>query len=155
GHVGTLTAEEPLLCTEIRRPLEALGVRKAEIGTKGVAHRLDEPSGVARRKAVLPPGAEHLHAVRLPVDPGLDPPDEAVAEENRQHVVTPATLLGLEEPLPDEVEIEQLLEERGVPEQRVERGDERDGGSRLGRLLEQRGLFRDDEPLASHALDLD
>ena len=50
---------------------------------------------------------------------------------------------------------EQAGEKGGVPQQRVERRDERDGGGRLGRSLQQRGLLGQDEALAADALDVD
>ena len=65
---------------------------------------------------------------RVPVDPRLDPADEAVAEDDREHVIAPTALRRREEALPHVLEVEQAREEGGVPQQRVERGDERDGG---------------------------
>src|SRR5919201_3460824 len=75
--------EEPLLLSEVRRPLEAVRVREAQIGTKGSAHRVDEAVGSPRVEAVLPPQAEHLHPAGRSVDARFDAADKAVAEEDR------------------------------------------------------------------------
>src|SRR5262249_42620415 len=111
--------------------LQAAHGCEAEIGVERVAHRVDETLGTARREAVLPPDAENLYFAVFSLDARLDPPDEAVSEDDREHVVAPAAPGRREEALPDEVEVEQVREERGVPQQRVERRDERDRGGRL------------------------
>src|SRR5438105_3975506 len=36
---------------------------------------------------------EHLHAGSVPVDPGFDPADKAVAGDDREHVIAPPALL--------------------------------------------------------------
>ena len=90
-----------------------------------------------------------------PVDPRLEPADEAVAEEHWQHVPTPAALRGRHEELPHVVEAEEAPEEAAVPDQRVERGEERDRGRRLGRPFERRDLLAEDEALCAHTLHLD
>ena len=91
----------------------------------------------------------------VPVDPRLDPADEAVPEDDRQHVPAPAALRGREEELPHVVEVEQAPEQGAVPDQRIERGEERDRGRRLRRRLQQLDVLAEDEALAAHALDLD
>src|SRR5205085_11212368 len=52
-------------------------------------------------------------------------------------------------------ELEQGREQAAVPDQRVERREERDRRRRLGRRREQLDLVAQDEALAAHALDLD
>src|SRR6266851_9877611 len=84
--------EEPLLRCEVGCPLEAASGREAQVRAERIAHRVDEPVGVARREAVLPPNVEHLDAGSVPVDPRLDPADEAVAEGDREHVPAPTAL---------------------------------------------------------------
>src|SRR3954447_7969982 len=108
-------AEEALLCGEPRRPLDAIGAGEAQICAERVAHRIHESGGAGGREAGFPPEAEYLDAAILVVDPRLDPADEPVAEEDRQHVVAPPTLLRLEEALPHELEVEEAHEQRGVP----------------------------------------
>ena len=75
---------------EVRRPLEAARAGEAQVGAERVAHRVDEPLGASRREAVLPPDVEHLHAGVGPVDPRLDPADEAVAEERSAARTSPS-----------------------------------------------------------------
>src|SRR6266511_538283 len=147
--------EEPFLRSEVSCPLEAACGCEAQVGAEGVADRADEPVGAARREAVLPPDVEHLHAGSVPADPRFDPADETVAEDDREHVIPPSALCRREKALPHVVEGEQTREQGGVPQQRVERGDERDGGGRLRRRLQQRELLGEDEALAAHALDVD
>ena len=127
---------------------------EAQVGAERVAHRVDEALGAARREAVLPPEAEHLHAAAGAVEARLDPADEAVAEEHRQHVPTPAPLGRRDEELPDVLELEQGSEQSPVPDQRIERRQECDGGRRLRRVLEQVDLRSEHEPLAAHVLDV-
>ena len=100
--------------------------REAHVRAESVAHRVDEPLSPTWREAVFPPDVEHLHTAFSPVDPRLDPADEAVTEEHRQHVPTPPALRGRHEELPHVVEAEEAPEEAAVPDQRVERGEERD-----------------------------
>src|SRR5262245_9590743 len=104
----------------MRRPLELRRARKREVRGERVAHRLHDAVGPPRLEVVVPPEAEHLHGAGGTVDPWLDAPDEALAEEDRQHVPAEAALLGREEELPDVVEAEQRAEQRAVPDQRVE-----------------------------------
>src|SRR5439155_13080459 len=85
----------------------------------------------------------------------FDPADEAVLEGDREHVIAPTALGRREKDLPHVVEGEQVREEGGVPQQRVEWGDERDGGGRLRRRLQQREFLGEDEALAAHALDVE
>src|SRR6187551_991691 len=114
-------AEQPFLLVEVWRPLEARRTRKAQVGAERVAHRVDESVGATRCEAVLPPDVEHLDTAFVPVDARLDPADEAVSEDDRQHVPAPTPLGRRMEQLPHVVEIEQAPEKRAVPDQRVER----------------------------------
>ena len=52
------------------------------------------------------------------------------------------------------MEVEQLPEETAVPDQRIERGKERDGGRRFRRRFQQLDVLAEDEALAADALDL-
>ena len=139
----------------MRRPLEAVRARETQVGAERIAHRVDEALGAARREAVLPPEVEHLHPAAGAVDARLDPADEAVAEEHRQHVPAPAPLGGWDEELPDVVELEQGSEQGPVPHDRIERRQECDRGRRLRGSLQQSDLVLEDEPLPAHAFDLD
>ena len=139
----------------MRGPREAIRAREAQVRAERVPHRVDEAVGPARREAVLPPGAEDLDAGQVPVDPRFDPADEAVAEADREHVPAPAALRRREEALPHVVEVKQARHQGVIPQQRVERGDERDRGRGLRRGLQQRELLRQDQALAAHALDVD
>ena len=104
-----------LLAPEVRRPLEPVGSCEAEVGAKRVAHRVDEPVGPARREPVLPPEVDDLDAGLGRVDARLDPADEAVPEEDRQHVPAPPPLVRRDEELPDVVEAEELAEQARGP----------------------------------------
>src|SRR5204862_6713141 len=88
-------------------------------------------------------------------DPRPASSDGPVTEQARGALSPPAALRRREEALPRVVEVEQAREQRGVPQERVERGDERDGRRRLRRRLQKRELLGDDEALAAHALDVD
>jgi len=123
---GRGTAAPP---PEVGCPFEVIGPCETQIGAERVPHGFDEPVGLARLEAVFPPDAEDLDATLVPVDPWFDPADEAVAEEDREHVPAPAAFRRREEALPHEFEVEELRDERCVPQQGVERGDERDGGT--------------------------
>src|ERR671919_1570500 len=59
------------------------------------------------------------------------------------------------EELPHVVELEQRAEQIAVPDQRIERREERDRRRWLRRRFEQSDLVAEDEALAAHALDLD
>ena len=139
----------------MRRPLESVGACEAEVGAERVAHRVDEPVGAARREPVLPPEVDDLHPGLGPVDARLDPADEAIAEEDRQHVPTPAPLGRREEELPDVVEPEQRPEQAPVPHERIERRQECDGRRRLRGRSSCATSSREHEALPAHALDLD
>src|SRR5437773_1261210 len=154
-HLSRASEEEPFLRSEVGRPLEAARACEAQVRAECVAHRVHEPLGAARREAVLPPDIEHVHAGLGPVDPRLDPADEAVAEHDRQDVPAPTALGGWQEELPHVVEVEQAAEEAAVPNQGIEGGKERDGGRRLRRRLQQLDVLSEDEALAAHARDLD
>src|SRR6187431_2753706 len=120
GKLGT-GGEQPLLRRQMRGPFEARRAREAEVGAERIAHRVDEALRPSRCEAVLPPQVENLDAAGLPVDPRLDPPDEAVAEEHRKYVPAPTAFLRWDEELPDVVEAEQGREERAIPHEGVER----------------------------------
>ena len=92
-----------------------------------------EPVGRQRVEAVLPPQVEDCAATRPPVEARLDPADEAIAEQERQDVVAPATLRGRDVDLPDVVEVVQRAQEVAVPDERVERREERDARRRRPR----------------------
>ena len=139
----------------MRCPLEAARAREVQVGTEGVAHRVDEALRPARREAVLPPEVEHFHVCAVAVDPRLDAADEAVAEDHGQHVPAPTPLRRRVKELPDVVEAEQRAEEAAVPDQRIEGRQERDGVRRRRRRLQQLHLVSEDEPLLSQPLDLD
>src|SRR5215211_6073195 len=147
--------EEPLLAVEVRRPLEPVRLREAEVSAQRLLHRVHEALDPARRKAVLPPEADDLDAPAVAVDPRLDPADEAVAEQDRQHVPAPTALGGWVEELPDVLEVEQRLKKGPVPDDRIERRQKRDGGRRLRRRSEQVDLLGQHQALAAHALDID
>ena len=91
----------------------------------------DEPFNAARCKPILPPNIEHVHASLVAVDPRLDPADEAIAEDDRQHVPAPTALGRWVEELPDVLELEQAPEKAAIPDDRVEGGNERDGRRRV------------------------
>src|SRR6185295_13122782 len=108
GFQSRAGAEEPSLFVEVCRPLEAGRARKAQVGVKRVAHGVNESVGATRCEAVLPPHIEHLDAPLVPVDARLDPADEAVSEDDWQHVQAPTPLGRRVEQLPHVVEIEQV-----------------------------------------------
>src|SRR5919108_1194237 len=147
--------EEPLLLTDVRRPVDAARACKAEVRAKRRAHPVDEAVGAMRRETVFPPEAEDLDSPCSAIDPRLDAADEAVAEQDREHVPAPAPLGRREEEVPHVVEVEQGPEEAAVPDQWIERWEKRDGRGRLTRRYEQLDLRAQDEALAAHALDFD
>jgi hypothetical protein len=120
----------------MRCPIDTFGTRETCIRTKCVAIRVDEPVRALRLEAFLPPQPDHLHAVARAVDPRLDAADEPIAEQDRQHVPAPPPLGRRVEELPDVVELEQRAEEAAVPDQRIERREERDRRRRLRRRFE-------------------
>jgi hypothetical protein len=83
--------------------------RSAEPGVGGqrVRERLGETLGPNRIEAILPPEAEDPERAGGPVDPGFDPPNEAIAPQQRQDVVAPAATRGRNVDLPDVVEVEE------------------------------------------------
>src|SRR5439155_25899885 len=102
-----------------------------------------------------PPGVEHVHASLGQVDPRLDPADEAVAVNDRQHIPAPTPLGRWDEELPYVLELEQAPEEAPIPDDRVERGNERDGRRRVRRRCQQSRVLTDDEAFSADALHLD
>ncbi len=80
-------------------------------------------------------------------------PTKRSRNEDRQHVPAPSSLRRRVEELPDVVELEQGSEQRPVPDERVERRQERDRRRRLRRILQQPDLVLQDEALPAHALD--
>src|SRR5829696_447699 len=147
--------EEPLLAVEVRRPLEPVRLREAEVSAQRRPHRVHEALDAARREAVLPPQSDHLDARVFPVDPWFDPSDETIAEEERKHVPAPTALGGRVEELPHVLEVEQGSEQLPVPDDRIERRQKRDGGRRLRRRSEQVDLLGQHQALAAQALDID
>src|SRR5947207_13924768 len=115
GRRLRLSQEQPLLSAEVRRPREPVGAREAEIRAQRVAHRVDEPVSAAWREPILPPDIENLHASLAPVDPRLDPADEAVLENDRQHVPAPTAFRRWKEELPGVLELEGAREEAAIP----------------------------------------
>src|SRR5687768_7813215 len=148
-------AEEASFLVEVRRPFGAVDAGEAHVRAQRIAHRVDEPVGAHRLESLLPPEPEHLYASGSAVDARLDAAGQPVAEEDRQHVPAPPPLGRRVEELPDVVELEQRTEEAAVPDQRIERREERNRGRRLRRRFEQSDLVAEDEALAAHALDLD
>src|SRR5579884_1996666 len=149
GRLLAFAAKEPLLRRQVRRPLETLDAGETQVRAERLSHRVHEPCGAPRREAVLPPDAEHRDAALVPVDSRLDPADEAIAVEDRKHVVAEAALRRGEETLPHVLEAEHAREKGCVPQQRVERGDERDRLRPVRRRLQQLQLLREDEALAA------
>src|SRR5439155_4615057 len=149
------TQKQSLLSAEVRRPCEPVGVREAQVRAQRLAHRLDEPVNPAWQEPILPPDIEHVHASLGPVDPRLDPADEAIPEKDRQHVPAPTALGRWEEELPYVLELEQAPEEAAIPDDWVERRDERDGRRRVRRSCQQFGVLTDDKAFSADALHLD
>ena len=127
----------------------------APVRAQRVAHGVDEPFNAPWQEPLLPPDIEHLHPSFLPVDARLDPADEPVPEDDRQHVPAPTALGRWEEELPDVLELEEAPEEAAIPDDRVERGNERDGSGRVRRRCQQFGVLADDEAFPADALHLD
>ena len=100
--------------------------------TSASARASTKPGASSGIEAGLPPHVEHAHGARLAVDARLDPADEPVAEQERQDVVAPAPLLLRDVDLPDVVEAVQPAEEVAVPDERVERGEQRHAGQAAG-----------------------
>ena len=132
------------------RRAEKRGVR-AQRGRELV----DEAGLVQRLEAVLPPEAEHADRSRLALDPRLDPPDETVAPEQRQDVVAPAPLRLRDVDLPEIVEVPQAAQQVAVPDERVERGEERDPGDDGLGVGENCRFLGQDHPVALDTLDRD
>src|SRR5439155_10480790 len=147
--------EKPLLRSQVVCPFDAARACEMQVGAEPLAHRVYESLSAAWREVVLPPNIEHVHASVGPVDPRLDPADEAVSERDRQHIPAPSALGGWQEELPYVIEVEEAPEEVAVPNQWIERGKECDGWRRLRRRLQQLDVFLYDEALAAYALDLD
>ena len=81
-----------------------------------------------RVEAVLEPQPDDAEHALAPLDPRFDPANELVAEQDRQHVVAPAPPGLRHVDLPDVVEPVQVTQQRAVPDERVERSEERDAG---------------------------
>src|SRR5207247_10962405 len=146
------TEEEPLRHAEVRRPLEALRFGKAEIGMERLAHRLDEAVLAPRIEALLPPEAVYAENAGVAIDARLDSTDEAVAEEDRQHVPAEAPFGRRMKELQREVEVEQGPQETTVPDKRIERREKRHGRRWLRRRDERLDRLRHAEALAAHAV---
>src|SRR5919201_1820433 len=147
--------EEPFLSSEMGRPLEATRACETQVSAERLAHPVHEPVSAAWREAILPPGVEHVYAGVCAVDPRFDPADEAVPENERQHVPAPTALGRWHEELPHVVEVEQASKEAAVPDQRIERGKECDGGGRLRWRFQQFDVLLDHEALAANTVDVD
>src|ERR1035437_935730 len=98
-------------------PEPAMDVERCRQGVDEARHR-------QRIEVRLPPQAPDPQSPRLAIDPGLDPTDEPVAEQDRQDVVTPAALLLGDVDLPDVVEAVQVAQEVAVPNEGIERRQE-------------------------------
>ena len=119
---------------------------------------------VQRLEPLLPPHAEDPECVRPPIDPRLDPADQRVPEQDRQHVVAPAPLRRRDVDLPDVVEVVQRRRKsrsqmsgssgarNATPGSRRPARRRRDFG--LGGR-QHRQVARDDESSPADALDLD
>src|SRR2546421_3706514 len=81
---------------------------EAAVCLERVGERSDEPGLVGGVESFLPPQPEDPQNAAATVDPRLDPPDEAVAEEDGQDVITPSPLRRRHVDLPDVVEAVQL-----------------------------------------------
>ena len=103
------------------------------MSVEGRTELFDEARDPERVEPSLPPHAEDAQDVRLPIDPRLDPTDQPIAVQDRQHVVAPASLLLRDVDLPDVIERVERAQELAVPDVRVERGQERDAGLGAGR----------------------
>src|SRR5262249_128425 len=114
-----------------------------------------EAVGTPRREVVLPPETEHLDPLAVSVDARLEASDEAVAEEDREHVPAEAPFRWLVEEVPDVVESEQGRKQPSVPDETVEGREEGDGGRRLRRGREQRNLVRQHVAVPANSLNLD
>src|SRR5205814_6455052 len=118
----------------------------------------------AGAESFLPPQSKHSQNIGLAIDARLDPPDEAVAVQDRQHVVAPAALGLGDVHLPEVVESEEVAQQAPVPDQRIQRRDEGDlrrhAAWRLARrqltlgLVEEVLVFGWDVPHLSPAFDL-
>ena len=139
----------------------------AEVGKRadGVAECGTEPRFLEGIEPVLPPQPDDPEHARLSVVPRLDAPDQPVAEQDRQHVVAPASLGLGDVDLPDVVEVPQSAEQLAVPDEGIERGQEGDPrrhatrrlccGELAARLLESAEVVADHEPEPADPVDLD
>jgi hypothetical protein len=150
------------------REHHAIDCAEREVSSNGGRECVDEPGradGVEGIEAVLPPQPENAEAPCPAVDPGLDTAHEPVAEQDRQDVVAPSSFRGRNVDLPDVVEAEQPTEQVAIPDERVERREERDAGVRMDvsavvlhvghRRLEHVDFRPDDEARPTDTLDLD
>src|SRR5215218_3870963 len=85
-------AEDSSLLAEVRCPVNRDGAGEAKVGTKRVPHRVHETVDGAQVEAVFPPDVQNTYAAFGALDPWFHPTNEAVAEEDRQHVPAPARL---------------------------------------------------------------
>ena len=125
----------------------------------------DEPGLLERVEAVLPPQTSDAERIVLALDPRLDPADQPVAEEDGQDVVAPAALRGRDVDLPQVVEPIEAAQEVAIPDERIERGEERNPRRRPAgrrpsrdlalRLLEERHLLGQREPRTADPFDHD
>src|SRR5713226_5415309 len=118
----------------------------------------------AQAEPLLPPESQHPQDAGLAVDARLDSPDEAVAVQDRKHVVAPAPLRFRDVDLPQVVEPEEVAQQPPVPHERIQRCDEghlwRHAAGRLAGgqlalgLIEEPLVFSGDMPHLSPTCDL-
>ena len=110
------------------RPREGdpLHVPEPRQGLQRLDESRNEALGHHRVEAIFPPEVDDLESTRPSVEARLDPSDKAIAEEEWQDVVAPASFRGRHVDLPDVVEAVQRTQEVTVPHEWIERGEERD-----------------------------
>src|SRR5450759_3610272 len=73
---------------------DAVDAAKSRVVAEGGREGRPEPGRFERGEAGLPAQTQNTHGATLAVEPRLDATHQSVAEEDRQHVVAPATLGG-------------------------------------------------------------
>ncbi len=115
------------------RPVRPPSARPEPAGQTGAARRRAarrrSPPG---RRAGLAPRGRNLQHAGLPVGLEVDPGDEPVTEQERQHVVAVHPLRRRDVDLDPVVEVEEPLGAAPLPDQRVERADQRRRRTRRG-----------------------
>ena len=105
---------------------DPLCVAEGGMRAKGVRERRDEARLRDGIETLLEPEPEDVKGCLTSLEPQLAPADKSIAEQHRQDVVAPAPFRLGDVDLPDVVEIEQRPEQRAIPDERVERGEEGD-----------------------------